>query len=121
MRPTLWFRFRPHPLERRWSVFLATRDACQSLAADYDGEPCHGRTRYGRRCIYVDVKQTESALRETLVHELAHAAIGGHVEPLAIEETLVEMLAPRLADILNDIPMTFPPLPAGAEKYLVRS
>ncbi len=114
MRPTLWFRFRPHPLEKRWSVFLATREECAALRADAEGGPYVGRTVYGRRCIYISARQSEAEIRDTLTHELVHAAIGGHLTPHELEETVVEMIAPRLTDILSDIPMQFPPLPACA-------
>lgn len=89
----------------------------------HDGRRCHGVTLYDEGKIYISREQSETALEDTLLHEILHAAFyvsrvhhtihelcDGGDPGLAekVEEKMVESLVLVLHPLLKDLGFKFP-------------
>jgi hypothetical protein len=71
-----------------------------------DGRVCHGITYFHgplRRRIYIDCSLTPEQIFETTLHEFMHVALEDVGLLYVIEEPIVDELAARVANILEQL------------------
>lgn len=108
----LWCRIRCG--RKRWPVILVHHDHEMLADAADPGEPLCGVTDYLRSTIWLDASRSDRSIRETLHHEVHHAALVAllpshllHSKWAAdLEEVMIRAVSPTL---LRNLPPSFPP------------
>ncbi len=104
---------------QRWAVHVVSRKS-KFLKSEIDGSQLNGCTFYEKCAIYLANDLGESALEDTLLHELLHATffVSGSQHTLeqvckadkayATEEQLILSLTPVMHRLLADLGFRFP-------------